>query len=144
MVCGTLLSMNTNHEPCSFQLYHNGAEVWYFTAWYNISTAGKGITTQCESVNTGTYGTGGMGTIPGSNSTIYETMGTNEQSGNGGLNNLSQPPDQNYASGMGGGPNGGYSVASDLINTGATNGTLGCGGGRAFGGATQQVSGGAG
>jgi len=76
---------------------------------------------------------------------VYETMGTNEQSGNRGLNNLSQPPDQNYASGMGGaggGPNGGYSVASSSINTGATNGTLGCGG--AFGGATQQVSGGAG
>jgi len=36
-------NMNTND-----QLYHNGAEVWYFTAWYNISTAGEGITTQCE------------------------------------------------------------------------------------------------
>jgi len=43
-------SMNTNDQPCSFQLYHNGSEVWYFTAWYNISTAGKGITTQCESI----------------------------------------------------------------------------------------------
>jgi len=53
-------------------------------------------------VNMGTYGMGGTGTILGSNSTIYETMGTNEKSGNGGLNNLSQPPDQNYASGMGG------------------------------------------
>jgi len=98
------------------------------------------------SVNTGTYGTGGMGTIPGSSSTVYETLGTNEQSGNGGLNNLGQPPDQNYASGMGGAVgrrNGGYSVASSLINTGSTNGTLGCGGGGAFGGATQQVSGGA-
>jgi len=98
-------------------------------------------------VNMGTYGTGGMGTILGSSSTVYETLGTNEQSGNGGLNNLSQPPDQNYASGMGGaggGPNGGYSVASSLINTGATNRTLGCGEGRAFGGAMQQVSGGVG
>jgi len=35
-------SMNTNDQPCSFQLYHNGAEVWYFTAWYNIATAGEG------------------------------------------------------------------------------------------------------
>jgi len=59
-------------------------------------------------VNMGTYGTGGTETIPGSNSTIYETMGTNEQSGNGALNNLGQPPDQNYDSGMSGasgGPN---------------------------------------
>jgi len=37
-------------------------------------------------VNTGTYGTGGMGTILGSSSTVYETSGTNEQSGNRGLN----------------------------------------------------------
>jgi len=43
-------SINTNDVPCSFQLYHNGAEVWYFTAWYNISTATEGITTQCESI----------------------------------------------------------------------------------------------
>jgi len=43
-------SINTNDVPYSFQLYHNGAEVWYFTAWYNISTAGEGITTQCESI----------------------------------------------------------------------------------------------
>jgi len=33
-----------------FQLYHNGAEVWYFTVWFNIATAGEGITTQCESI----------------------------------------------------------------------------------------------
>jgi len=43
-------SMNTNDESCSFRLYQNGAEVWYFTAWYNIATAGEGITTQCESI----------------------------------------------------------------------------------------------
>jgi len=43
-------SMNTNDEACSFQLYHNGSEVWYFTAWYNIASAGEGITTQCESI----------------------------------------------------------------------------------------------
>jgi len=43
-------SMNTNDQPCSFQLYHNGDEVWYFTAWYNIATTGEGITTQCESI----------------------------------------------------------------------------------------------
>jgi len=24
--------------------------VWYFTTWYNIATAGEGITTQCESI----------------------------------------------------------------------------------------------
>jgi len=43
-------SMSTNDVPCSFQLYHNGAEVWYFTVWYNISTVGEGITTQFESI----------------------------------------------------------------------------------------------
>jgi len=43
-------SMNTNDEPCSFQLYHNGSEVWYFTAWYNIAAATEGITTQCKSI----------------------------------------------------------------------------------------------
>jgi len=43
-------NMNTNDEPCSLQLYHNGDEVWYFTTWYNIATAGEGITTQCESI----------------------------------------------------------------------------------------------
>jgi len=41
-------SMNTNDQACSFRLYHNGGEVWYFTAWYNIASAGEGITTQCE------------------------------------------------------------------------------------------------
>jgi hypothetical protein len=43
-------NMNTNDKPCSFQLYHNGAEVWYFTAWYNIAAVGEGITTQCKSI----------------------------------------------------------------------------------------------
>jgi len=43
-------SMNTNDKACSFQLYHNGSEVWYFTAWYNIGAAGEGITTQCKSI----------------------------------------------------------------------------------------------
>jgi len=43
-------SMNTNDQPCSFQLYHNGSQVWYFTAWYNIGASGEGITTQCESI----------------------------------------------------------------------------------------------
>jgi len=42
--------MNTNDILCSFQLYHNGVEVWYFTAWYNISTVTEGITTQCKSI----------------------------------------------------------------------------------------------
>jgi len=41
-------NMNTNDQPCLFQLYHNGSEVWYLTAWYNIAVAGEGITTQCE------------------------------------------------------------------------------------------------
>jgi len=27
-------NMNTNDQTCSFQLYHNGSQVWYFTAWY--------------------------------------------------------------------------------------------------------------
>jgi len=43
-------NMNTNDQPCLFQLYHNGAEVWYFTAWYNIASPGESITTQCESI----------------------------------------------------------------------------------------------
>jgi hypothetical protein len=43
-------SMNTNDQACSFWLYQNGAEVWYFTSWYNIASAGDGITTQCESI----------------------------------------------------------------------------------------------
>jgi len=30
-------SMNTNDQACSFQLYHNGTEVWYFTNWHCIS-----------------------------------------------------------------------------------------------------------
>jgi len=33
-------NMNTNDQPCSFQLYHNGAEVWYFIAWYSIAAVG--------------------------------------------------------------------------------------------------------
>jgi len=44
-------SMNTNDQACSFQLYPNGGEVWYFTACYNIASAGKGITTQCKSIS---------------------------------------------------------------------------------------------
>jgi len=43
-------SMNTNDQPCSFQLYHNGSQVWYFTAWYNIGASGEGIMTQCKSI----------------------------------------------------------------------------------------------
>jgi len=54
------------------------------------------------SVNTSTYGTGGTGTIPGQDGTIYETSTSGEQSGNGGLNNLGQPPFLDSASGMGG------------------------------------------
>jgi len=85
------------------------------------------------SVNTSTYGNG-TGTIPGQANTIYETQGTDKQSGNGGLNNLGQPPLQDSASGMGGaggGPLAGYAT------TGATNGTYGSGGGGEFGGATN-------
>jgi len=36
-------SMNTNGQACSFQLYHNRSEVWYFTTWYDIASAGEGI-----------------------------------------------------------------------------------------------------
>jgi len=43
-------NMKTNGKACLFQLYHNGSQVWYFTAWYNISTATEGITTQCKSI----------------------------------------------------------------------------------------------
>jgi len=42
--------MNTNDKPCSFWLYHNGGEVWYFTTGNNIAGAGEGITTQCKSI----------------------------------------------------------------------------------------------
>jgi len=42
--------MNTNDKACLFWLYHNGSEVWYFTAWYNIASANEGITTQCKSI----------------------------------------------------------------------------------------------
>jgi len=69
--------------------------------------------------------TGGTGMIPGQASTIYGTQGTDEQSGNGGLNNLGQPPLQDSASGMGGaggGPLAGYGVGSiKSTTTGATN-----------------------
>jgi len=41
---------DTNDQPCSSQLYYNGSEVWYFTAWYNIAVAGEGIMTQHESI----------------------------------------------------------------------------------------------
>jgi len=44
------------------------------------------------SVNTFTYGTGGTRTFPGQDGTIYETSTSGEQSGNGGLHNLGQPP----------------------------------------------------
>jgi len=37
-------SMSNNDQACSFQLYHTGSEVWYFTAWYNIESANQGIT----------------------------------------------------------------------------------------------------
>jgi len=43
-------SINTNNVSCSFRLYQNGSEVWYFTAWYNIASADQGITTQCKSI----------------------------------------------------------------------------------------------
>jgi len=72
------------------------------------------------SVNTSTYGTGGTGTIPGQASTIYETQGTDKKSGNGGLNNLGQPPLQDSASGMGGagaGPLAGYGLGSITSTT---------------------------
>jgi len=88
------------------------------------------------SVNTSTYGTGGTGTIPGQDSTIYETLGSQEQSGNGGLNNLGQLPLLDSAFGMGGaggGPLAGYGVGSSTsTTTGATNGTYGSGGGGAL------------
>jgi len=100
------------------------------------------------SINTSTYGIRGTGTIPGHASTIYETQGTDEKSGNGGLNNLGQPPFLDSASGMGGaggGPLAGYGVSSSTsITTGATNGTYGSGGVGAFGGATNQLNGGSG
>jgi len=96
------------------------------------------------SVNTSTYGTGGTGTIPGQDGTIYETSTSGEQSGNGGLNKLGQPPFLDSASGMGGaggGPLAGYGVGSSTsTTTGATNGTYGSRGGGAFGGATDQLN----
>jgi len=59
------------------------------TSLTGISCGGGGV---IGSVNTSTYGTRGTGTFPGQASTIYEIQGTGEQSGNGGLNNLGQPP----------------------------------------------------
>jgi len=89
-----------------------------------------------------TYGTGRTGTIPGQATSIYETQGTDEKSGNGGLNNLGQPPFLDSASGMGGAGGvtlAGYGVGSiTSTTTGATNGSYGSGGGGAFGGATNQ------
>jgi len=98
------------------------------------------------SVNTSNYGTWGTRTIPGQASTIYETQGTDEKSGNRGLNNLGQPPLLDSASemgGAGGGPLAGYGVGSSTsTTTGAKNGTYGSGGRGAFGGATNQLNGG--
>jgi len=99
------------------------------------------------SVNTSTYGTGGIRTFTGQDGTIYETSTSGEQSGNGGLNNLGQPPFLDSASGMGGAGGrrlAGYGVGSSTSNTTrATNGTYGSGGG-AFGGSTNQLNGGSG
>jgi len=97
------------------------------------------------SVNTSTYGTGGTRTFLGQDGTIYETTTSGEQSGNGGLNNLGQPPFLDSASGMGGGGGGpltGYGVGSSTSTT--TRATNGSGGGGAFGGATNQLNGGSG
>jgi len=94
-----------------------------------------------------THDTGGTGTIPGQDGTIYETSTSGEQSGNRGLNNLGQPPFLDSASGMGGaggggGPLAGYGVGSSTsTTTRAINGTYGSGGGGAFGGATNQLNG---
>jgi len=77
-------------------------------------------------------GTGGSGTFPRSNSTIYEVDDPSSESRNGGLNNLGQPVMPGFISGLGGagaGPN-------------ALNGSYGCGGSRAFGGISAQLSGG--
>jgi len=71
---------------------------------------------------------------------------TATKSGNGGLNNLGQPPFLDSASGMGGaggGPLAGYGLGSiTSTTTGAINGTYGSGEGVAFGGATNQLNGG--
>jgi len=112
------------------------------TSLMGVSCGGGG---GMGSVNTSTYGTGGTGTFPGQDGTIYETSTSGEQSGNGGLNNLGQPPFLDSASGMGGaggGPLAGYGVGSSTsTTTGATNGTYSSGGG-AFGGATKPLNGG--
>jgi len=111
------------------------------TSLMGVSCGGGG---GMGSVNTSTYGTGGTGTFPGQDGTIYETSNSGEQSGNEGLNNLGQPPFLDSASGMGGaggGPLAGYGVGS---STSTTNGTYGSGGGGAFGGATNQLNGGSG
>jgi len=106
-----------------------------------VSCGGGGM----GSVNTSTYGNGGTGTIPGQDGTIYETLGSGEQSRNGGLNNLGQLPLLDSASGMagaGGGTLAGYGVGSiTSTTTRVTNGTYGSGGGGAFGGAPNQLNG---
>jgi len=110
-----------------------------------VSCGGGGGT---GSVNTSTYGTGETRTFPGQDATIYETSTSGEQSGNGRLNNLGQPPFLDSASGMGGaggGPLAGYGVGSSTSAiTRATNGNYGSEGGGAFGGATNQLNGGSG
>jgi len=71
----------------------------------------------------------GSGTFPGQNSTTYVARGTNEQSGNGGLNNLGASPILGYASGMGG------------AGGGPTPGSYGCGRNGAFSPADTQLDG---
>ena len=43
-------SMSNTGEICSFQLYHNGVEVRYFTFWYSVAVPDLGITKQCDSI----------------------------------------------------------------------------------------------
>jgi len=62
-------------------------------------------------------------------STTYVARGTNEQSGNGGLNNLGASSISGYASGMGG------------AGGGPTLGSYGCGGNGAFSPADTQLDG---
>jgi len=75
------------------------------------------------------YGTGRSGTFLGQNSTTYVAGGTNEHSGNGGLNNLGAPPvmdNQLGTGGAGGRP---------------TPGSYGCGGNGGFSPADTQLEG---
>jgi len=102
--------------------------------------AGRGLSSSASGISCGggggmgyygnrEYGTGGSVTFPGQNSTTYVAGGTNEQSGNGRLNNLEASTILGYASGMG------------RAGGGPTPGSYRCSGNGAFSPADTQLDG---